>query len=62
MTIKVVVHSTAKRLFQVVGLALLIAAALVGLKRFSEWRKASSDTPASSTSAPHLASPSSETH
>lgn len=43
MNRKVVVHSNAKRLVQVVGAALLIAATLTGLKRLSEWRKADSD-------------------
>lgn len=55
MTTKVVVHSTTKRLFQVVGLALLIAAVLVGLKRFSEWWKAPSAAPAA-TASPATAS------
>jgi endonuclease YncB( thermonuclease family) len=61
MTTKVVVHSTTQRLLQVIGLALLIAAALVGLKRFSEWWKATPAVPAASAStpsAPQLGSPS----
>ena len=40
MGTKIVVHSNTKRLVQVVGAALLIAAALTGLKRFSVWWKA----------------------
>jgi endonuclease YncB( thermonuclease family) len=57
MTTKVVVHSTTKRLIQVVVLALLIAAALVGLKRFSVWWKAPSDAPAASVSTPSASQP-----
>ena len=51
MTTKVVVHSNTKRLIQIVGLALLIAAGLTGLKRFSTWwnapaeQKPIADTP-----------------
>lgn len=45
MTTKVVVHSNTKRLVQVVGLALLMAAGLTGLKRFSTWWKAPSEQP-----------------
>ena len=51
MGTKVVVHSNAKRLFQVIGAALLIAAALTGLKRFSAWWKAPAPTQVSATPA-----------
>lgn len=50
MTTKVVVHSNTKRLIQVVGLAVLLAAGLTGLKRFSIWWK-SDETPIAASSA-----------
>lgn len=47
MVTKVVVHSNAKRFAQVIGLTLVVACALVGLKRFSAWWNQTSDTVAS---------------
>jgi len=53
MPSKVVVHSTSKRFFQVVGIALLMAGILVGLKKISQWEPADSST---STEAPSVTS------
>lgn len=60
MTTKVVVHSNTKRLIQVIGLALLLAAGLTGLKRFSAWWKAPAEQlqPVAAVSvAPNVAKP-----
>ncbi|QDW65650.1 thermonuclease family protein [Luteimonas granuli] len=47
MTSKVVVHSTFKRLVQVILVAVLIAGGLVGIKKFSVWWKDTPGRPAS---------------
>lgn len=50
MNRKVVVHSNAKRFVQVIGIAIIAAAALTGLKKASQWWLASSSS-AAQTSA-----------
>jgi len=45
MTTKVTVHSNAKRLVQVVGIALVVAIGLTGLKRFASWWKTEQSQP-----------------
>src|SRR5690554_3168684 len=47
MTTKVVVHSTFKRLVQVILVAVLIAGGLVGIKKFAAWWKDIPGQPAS---------------
>lgn len=52
MGTKVVVHSNTKRLAQVVGAAILIAAVLTGIKKLAAWRNAAEQPPAAGMVAP----------